>query len=60
MGADLREVLLTLSQAQYEDFVRDLEALREAGAASNTQGILEAVHARAEKLRAPVEMPRAA
>lgn len=44
---DLREVLITLSPGQFETFARDLKLLRELGAESNTQVIVEAVRERA-------------
>ncbi|MBA3263666.1 MAG: hypothetical protein H0T69_14575 [Thermoleophilaceae bacterium] len=44
---DLREVLLTLSPAEFEGFARDLKVLRQHCAKSNTQAIVDAVHERA-------------
>ena len=43
----LREVLLTLSEREFETFARDLKLLRDRCAQSNTQAILAAVHERA-------------
>jgi hypothetical protein len=40
---DLREVLLTLTPSQFEGFARDLRVLRDRGAESNTQAVLDAV-----------------
>lgn len=48
---DLREVLLTLSPAQFDEFARDLETLREDGADSNTAAVIEAVRERAARAR---------
>jgi hypothetical protein len=48
---DLHEVLLTLSSAQFERFVRDLTRLREHGAGSNTEAIVDAVRDRARRVR---------
>lgn len=48
---DLREVLLTLSAAEFEGFARDLKLLREHCAESNTQAIVDAVHERAVGVR---------
>ena len=58
---DLREVLLTLSPAQFETFARDLKLLREHGAESNTVAIIDAVRERAARLRLrPVDDRKAA
>jgi hypothetical protein len=43
MRDDLQEVLLTLSAAQFERFAQDLKLLREHGASSNTEAIINAV-----------------
>lgn len=40
---------ITPSPAEYEQLCRDLAALREAGAASNTAAILQAVHVAGER-----------
>lgn len=40
---------ITPSTAQYEQLCRDLDALRKAGASSNTAAIVEAVHATARQ-----------
>jgi len=48
---DLREVLLTLSAAEFDRFVCDLKLLRQQFAWSNTQVIVEAVHECATRVR---------
>jgi hypothetical protein len=50
MADNLREVLLTLPLAEFERFARDLKLLREHGANSNTEAIVEAVHERATEV----------
>jgi hypothetical protein len=40
---DLREILITVSPGQFERLTRDLRCLREHGAESNTQAIVDAV-----------------
>jgi hypothetical protein len=40
----LREVLLTLTEREFDALARDLKLLREQSAESNTQAILAAVH----------------
>jgi hypothetical protein len=47
----LREVLLTLSAAEFDRFVCDLKLLRQECAGSNTQAIVEAVHECATRVR---------
>lgn len=55
------ELVLTPSKAQFEQLVRDLDDLREAGAASNTAAICEVVHKAAAEARVPsIERRRAA
>jgi hypothetical protein len=57
----LREILLTVSPSQFEAFARDLQVLRDRGAESNTQAIIEAVRDRAAKVRVrPVDESEAA
>ena len=52
------EIVLTPSEAQYNQLIQDLEYLRSAGAASNTAAILEAVRQEANRLRAkPTRRP---
>ena len=48
---ELREILITVSPSQFEGFARDLQVLRDRGAESNTQAIIEAVRDRAAKVR---------
>jgi hypothetical protein len=43
MADNLREILLTLSPAQFERFAQDLKLLRDQGASSNTEAIIAAV-----------------
>lgn len=50
MSDDLREILITLSPGQFEQFAAELKVLRERGAESNTQAIISAVHAEAERV----------
>ncbi len=53
-----RKIVMTPSEAQYDQLRRDLEYLRSAGAASNTAAILEAVRQEANRLRAkPTRRP---
>jgi hypothetical protein len=59
VGDDLREVLLTLSPTQFERLARDLKQLRDAGAASNTSAIVDAVNRSADMVRS-VDQRRAA
>jgi hypothetical protein len=40
----VREILITVSPRQVDALARDLRLLREHGAESNTQAIIEAVH----------------
>jgi hypothetical protein len=47
----LREVLLTLSAAEFDRFVCDLKLLRQQFAGSNTQAIVEAVHECATRVK---------
>lgn len=57
----LVDVLLTLTPDQFAAFADDLETLRDAGAESNTQAVLDAVRDRARRVRLlPVEERRAA
>lgn len=57
----LREVLLTLSAAEFDRFVCDLKLLRQQFAGSNTRAIVEAVHECAAKVRvAAVDKRKAA
>jgi hypothetical protein len=42
------DISITPSPGQYEQLIADLERLRDAGAESNTQAILDAVHEEAE------------
>ena len=48
---ELREILMTVSASQFEAFARDLRVLRDRGAESNTQAIIDAVRERAERVR---------
>lgn len=50
---DLREVLLTLTAAEFERFASDLRLLRHHKAESNTQAILEAVRESAATVKVP-------
>jgi hypothetical protein len=45
----VREILITVSPRQFDALARDLKLLREHGAESNTQAIIEAVHDRAAR-----------
>ena len=45
------ELIITPSPSQYEQLVRDLDALRAAGADSNTSAIVGAVRREADSLR---------
>jgi hypothetical protein len=55
------EILITPSRAQFEQLATDLKLLREAGAGSNTEAIVDAVRERAAKVRLrPVDDERAA
>lgn len=59
--SESREILLTPSPAQFEQLAADLKLLREAGAESNTQAIVDAVRDRAAKVRLrPVDDRKAA
>lgn len=61
MADDLREVLLTLTPAQFDEFARDLALLRADGAESNTHAVIDAVRASAARARVrPVDDRRAA
>ena len=58
---ELREILMTVSASQFEAFARDLRVLRDRGAESNTQAIIEAVRDRAATARVrPVDESEAA
>jgi hypothetical protein len=46
-----REILITVSPSQFDAFARDLQVLRDRGAKSNTQAIIEAVRDRATEAR---------
>lgn len=48
---ELREILITVSPSQFEGFARDLRVLRDRGAESNTQAIIDAVREGAAKVR---------
>jgi hypothetical protein len=50
LGDDLREILITVSPSQFETLARDLRRLREHGAASNTQAIIDAVREYAARI----------
>ena len=58
VGDDLREVLLTLSPAEFERFARDLKLLRDHHAESNTRVIIEAVRESAAKVKVPAVYER--
>jgi hypothetical protein len=47
----LREILITVSPAQFEALAGDLRLLRAHGAASNTQAIIDAVRERAARVK---------
>jgi hypothetical protein len=46
-----REILITVSPTQFEALAQDLRCLREHGAESNTEAIIEAVRDRAARVR---------
>jgi hypothetical protein len=48
---DLHEIILTLTTKQFEAFASDLELLRDSGAGSNTQAVIEAVRDHAARTR---------
>jgi hypothetical protein len=54
------DILLTLSPTQFDVFAHDLRVLRECGAESNTQAIIDAVHERAAQVNVPPVGSRAA
>jgi hypothetical protein len=56
----LREILLTVSPAQFDALAEDLMLLREHGADTNTQAIIEAVHDRADRIRVAAAVERRA
>jgi hypothetical protein len=58
VGDDLREVLLTLTAAEFERFASDLRLLRHHRAESNTQAIIEAVRESAAKVKVPAVYER--
>jgi hypothetical protein len=58
VGDDLREVLLTLTTAEFERFASDLRLLRHHHAESNTQAIIEAVRESAAKVKVPAVYER--
>jgi hypothetical protein len=60
MSDDLREVLLTLSATQFERFAQDLRLLRERGAVSNTEAIVNAVRDGAARVTVPSAKERKA
>ena len=60
MSDDLREILLTVSAAQFNALAEDLKLLREHGADSNTQAIIEAVRDRADQIRVAAPVVRRA
>jgi hypothetical protein len=47
---DLLEILITVSPSQFETLARDLRRLREHGAESNTQAIIDAVREYAARI----------
>ena len=51
---DAPEIVITPSPKEYEQLERDLKALRDAGAESNTQAIVDAVR---EKANVAVRVP---
>lgn len=60
MSDDLREILLTVSPGQFNALAEDLKLLREHGADSNTQAIIEAVRDRADQIRVAAPVVRRA
>lgn len=57
----VHEVVMHVPSArQYEQLVEDCEVLRSAGADSNTQAILEAVRAAADRVRATPQLRKVA
>jgi hypothetical protein len=56
----LREILLTVSPAQFDALAEDLMLLREHGADSNTQAIIDAVRDRADRIRVASAVERRA
>jgi hypothetical protein len=57
---DLREILLTVSPTEFNALAEDLKLLREHGANSNTQAIIEAVRDRADQIRVAAPVVRRA